>query len=49
MSQAPDPIPSWIPQLGMAFGAAVLAIALVDRLIALVRGASMEEGGGPIQ
>ncbi|MGH6944035.1 MAG: TRAP transporter small permease [Geminicoccaceae bacterium] len=42
ISQAPDATPLWIPQLGMAFGAAVLAIALVDRLIAVARGAPIE-------
>jgi TRAP-type C4-dicarboxylate transport system permease small subunit len=42
VSQAPDATPLWIPQLGMAFGATVLAIALVDRLIAVARGAPLE-------
>jgi TRAP-type C4-dicarboxylate transport system permease small subunit len=44
ISQAPDATPLWIPQLGMAFGAAVLAIALIDRLIAVARGAPIETG-----
>jgi TRAP-type C4-dicarboxylate transport system permease small subunit len=44
VSQAPDATPLWIPQLGMAFGATVLAIALVDRLIAVARGAPLETG-----
>lgn len=39
VSQAPDATPLWIPQLGMAIGATVLAIALLDRLIAVARGA----------
>ncbi len=39
VSQAPDATPLWIPQLGMAIGASVLAIALIDRLIAVARGA----------
>jgi TRAP-type C4-dicarboxylate transport system permease small subunit len=42
VSQAPDATPLWIPQLGMAFGAAVLAIALLDRLVAVARGAPLE-------
>ena len=44
VSQAPDATPLWIPQLGMAFGATVLAIALLDRLIAVARGAPIEAG-----
>jgi TRAP-type C4-dicarboxylate transport system permease small subunit len=42
VSQAPDATPLWIPQLGMAFGATVLAIALLDRLVAVARGAPLE-------
>jgi TRAP-type C4-dicarboxylate transport system permease small subunit len=42
VSQAPDATPLWIPELGMAFGATVLAIALVDRLVAVARGAPLE-------
>jgi TRAP-type C4-dicarboxylate transport system permease small subunit len=45
VSQAPDATPLWIPQLGMAFGATVLAIALLDRLVAVARGAPIESGG----
>jgi TRAP-type C4-dicarboxylate transport system permease small subunit len=45
VSQAPDATPLWIPQLGMAFGATVLAIALLDRLVAVARGAPLESGG----
>jgi TRAP-type C4-dicarboxylate transport system permease small subunit len=42
VSPAPDATPLWIPQLGMAFGASVLALALLDRLIAVVRGGPIE-------
>ena len=45
VSQAADATPLWIPQLGMAFGAAVLALALFDRLVAVARGAPLESGG----
>lgn len=45
VSQAPDATPLWIPQLGMAVGATVLTIALIDRLIAVARGAPVEEAG----
>ena len=44
ISQAPDATPLWIPQLGMAFGATVLAIALLDRLVAVARGGPLETG-----
>jgi TRAP-type C4-dicarboxylate transport system permease small subunit len=44
VSQAPDATPLWIPQLGMAFGATVLGIELVDRLIAVARGAPLDTG-----
>lgn len=39
VSQAPDATPLWIPQIAMAFGATVLAIALLDRLVQVARGA----------
>jgi TRAP-type C4-dicarboxylate transport system permease small subunit len=42
VSPGPDATPLWIPQLGMATGASVLAIALLDRLIAVIRGAPIE-------
>jgi TRAP-type C4-dicarboxylate transport system permease small subunit len=44
VSQAADATPLWIPQLGMALGASVLAIALIDRLVAVARGAPLETG-----
>ena len=32
------PVPLWIPQSAMALGLAVLAIALLDELVSLLRG-----------
>lgn len=43
ISQGPDATPLWIPQLGMAIGTTILAIALLDRLIAVARGAPVEQ------
>lgn len=43
VSQGPDATPLWIPQLGMAIGTTILAIALLDRLIAVARGAPTEQ------
>jgi TRAP-type C4-dicarboxylate transport system permease small subunit len=43
ISQGPDATPLWIPQLVMALGTAVLAIALLDRLIDVARGGVIEE------
>jgi TRAP-type C4-dicarboxylate transport system permease small subunit len=37
ISQGNDATPLWIPQIGMALGALVLLIAMVDDLVALVR------------
>lgn len=42
VSPAPDATPLWIPQLGMATGAGVLALAMLERLIGVVRGAPIE-------
>jgi TRAP-type C4-dicarboxylate transport system permease small subunit len=38
VSQGPDATPLWIPQLGMAAGTTVLAIAFVDHFLAALRG-----------
>jgi TRAP-type C4-dicarboxylate transport system permease small subunit len=38
VSQGNDATPLWIPQLGMAIGAVVLLVAMVDDLVAVVRG-----------
>lgn len=43
ISQGPDATPLWIPQLSMALGTVVLAIALVERFIAVWRGAPPEQ------
>ena len=42
ISQGPDASPLWIPQLSMAFGTTVFAIALLDRLITVLRGAPVD-------
>ena len=38
VSQGQDATPLWIPQMAMALGAILLAVALLDRLVALVAG-----------
>lgn len=38
ISTASDATPLWIPQLSMAFGAAILAVAFVDELVLALRG-----------
>lgn len=43
ISQGPDATPLWIPQLGMAAGTTVLAIAFVDHFIATLRGGGADE------
>ncbi len=43
ISPGPDATPLWIPQVGMALGTTVLAVALLDRLIELARGGPVEE------
>ena len=47
ISQGPDATPLWIPQLSMAVGTTILAIALLDRLIAVLRGGEIETTAGP--
>lgn len=37
VSQGQDATPLWIPQLGMAIGSAIFAIALVDHLLRAIR------------
>ena len=54
ISQGPDATPLWIPQIGMAVGTTVLALAFVDHFIAVLRGGAddtdpadpTESGGG---
>ncbi|MDX1539926.1 MAG: TRAP transporter small permease [Geminicoccaceae bacterium] len=43
ISPGPDATPLWIPQIAMAAGTTVLAIALLDRLIDVARGGEVEE------
>ena len=43
ISQGPDATPLWIPQISMAVGTTVLAIAVVERFVAVWRGASPED------
>lgn len=45
VSESADVTPLWIPQLGMAVGASVFALCLVDRLISVVLGAPIEKSG----
>ena len=47
ISQGPDATPLWIPQLSMAVGTAVLAVALLDRLIVVLRGGEIDIPDGP--
>jgi len=43
ISQAADATPLWIPQIGMAFGSTVLAIAIAEQLIVLLLGGEVIE------
>ena len=45
VSEGVDATPLWIPQLGMAIGATLFAVCLVDRLAAVARGAEIEKTG----
>ena len=38
VSQGTDATPLWIPQLGMAVGSTIFAIALAEELVAVIRG-----------
>jgi TRAP-type C4-dicarboxylate transport system permease small subunit len=42
VSQGPDATPLWIPQLAMAIGTTILAIALADRTIRVLTGAPVQ-------
>ncbi len=46
ISQGQDATPIWIPQLPMAIGATLFAIAMIDRLIHILAGGSYQLGGG---
>src|SRR5438105_7405624 len=41
ISQGNDATPLWIPQIGMAVGAVVLLVAMVDDLVGVVRGRAL--------
>jgi TRAP-type C4-dicarboxylate transport system permease small subunit len=45
ISQGQDATPLWIPQLAMALGTTLLALALVDRLVQIACGGSWQLGG----
>jgi len=49
ISQGQDATPIWIPQLPMAFGATLFAIAMIDRLIRILTGGSYELGKGSVE
>jgi len=46
ISQGNDATPLWIPQIGMALGAAVLLIAMIDDLVRLIRHKAVPIAGG---
>lgn len=49
ISQGQDATPLWIPQLAMAFGTTLLAIALLDRLLQIAFGGSWALGEGALR
>ena len=52
ISQSTDATPLWIPQLGMALGSAIFALAIADELVAVLRGARVRQraaGGEPVR
>lgn len=46
ISQGQDATPLWLPQLVMAFGGTLLALALVDRFVRVAFGGEWRLGGG---
>jgi TRAP-type C4-dicarboxylate transport system permease small subunit len=38
ISQGNDATPLWIPQIGMALGAVILLVAMLDDLVQVIRG-----------
>jgi TRAP-type C4-dicarboxylate transport system permease small subunit len=46
ISQGQDATPIWIPQLPMALGATLFAIAMIDRLVRILLGGSYQLGDG---
>ena len=49
ISQGQDATPIWIPQLPMALGATLFAIAMIDRLLRILAGESYQLGKGSIE
>ena len=49
ISQGQDATPLWNPQLAMAFGTALLAIALLDRLLQIAFGGDWAPGEGALK
>ncbi len=49
ISQGQDATPIWIPQLPMAAGATLFAVAMIDRLIRILAGGSHELGKGSVE
>jgi TRAP-type C4-dicarboxylate transport system permease small subunit len=49
MSQGNDATPLWIPQIAMAVGATVLAIAMLDDLVRLLRHKEIAAGSGDLK
>ena len=49
ISQGQDATPIWIPQLAMAFGTTLLAVALLDRLLQIAFGGSLVVGAGALR
>lgn len=49
ISQGQDATPIWIPQVPMALGATLFAIAMIDRLIRILTGDSYQLGKGAIE
>jgi TRAP-type C4-dicarboxylate transport system permease small subunit len=47
VSQGQDATPLWIPQSAMAVGVVLLAIAMTDQLLRVLRGADPRRGDGP--
>jgi TRAP-type C4-dicarboxylate transport system permease small subunit len=48
ISQGPDATPLWIPQIAVGFGAVVLAIAMIEKLVRLLMGGGVEEDKTPM-
>jgi TRAP-type C4-dicarboxylate transport system permease small subunit len=46
ISTASDATPLWLPQLAMAFGAAIFALAFIDELVLEILGRRKAAGGG---